>query len=132
MLEEETNVVPVAPNITGSKVVCKNRTVLNDLYPVQLGNQNFASKQNGTHWAGPKYNVDKSQPYVVSIGGSLPKECETARVENKTAEKILKDLKKKEEVEEYGDANVKAGIMFGSKALVQMLFNPFVGPITNR
>jgi len=39
---------------------------------------------------------------------------------------------KKKEVEEYGDANVKSGLMFGSKALVQMLFNPFVGPITNR
>lgn len=43
-----------------------------------------------------------------------------------------KKEEKEDEYEEYGDANVKSGIMFGSKALVQMLFNPFVGPITNR
>lgn len=28
--------------------------------------------------------------------------------------------------------NVKVGLMFGSKALIQLLTNPFIGPLTNR
>lgn len=28
--------------------------------------------------------------------------------------------------------NVQVGLMFGSKALVQLLTNPWVGPLTNR
>ena len=32
----------------------------------------------------------------------------------------------------YVNENVEVGLMFASKALVQLIANPFVGPITNR
>ncbi|XP_031735775.1 chromaffin granule amine transporter-like [Anarrhichthys ocellatus] len=31
-----------------------------------------------------------------------------------------------------GEENVRVGLLFASKALVQLLINPFVGPLTNR
>lgn len=30
------------------------------------------------------------------------------------------------------DENVRVGLLFASKAIVQLLVNPFVGPLTNR
>ncbi|XP_060557668.1 synaptic vesicular amine transporter-like [Ruditapes philippinarum] len=115
-----TTVVPIVPNfilkleqqsepkrnVTEIDIVCEDRTILNDdqVIGFNISDIQFTTKN--------------------------PKECKSER--NETAEKILKKEAKEEEYAEYGDANVKAGIMFGSKALVQMLFNPFVGPITNR
>ena len=90
-------------------VICSNRTTSND-----------------TSWNGPNFKAN----YDVNI--HKPVICKKTRVVNETAENILREESRQEEYEEYGDANVKAGIMFGSKALVQMLFNPFVGPVTNR
>jgi len=34
--------------------------------------------------------------------------------------------------EELTDETVEVGVMFASKAFVQLLANPFVGPLTNR
>ena len=39
-----------------------------------------------------------------------------------------KELKHKELVHE----NVEVGVMFASKAVVQLIANPFVGPLTNK
>ncbi|VDQ04607.1 unnamed protein product [Trichobilharzia regenti] len=36
------------------------------------------------------------------------------------------------ETNEDGDEHIKIGIMFAIKPLVQLLSNPFIGPITNR
>ncbi|XP_052101406.1 synaptic vesicular amine transporter-like [Mytilus californianus] len=33
---------------------------------------------------------------------------------------------------ELGNENVKVGLMFASKAIVQLITNPFIGPLTNR
>lgn len=33
---------------------------------------------------------------------------------------------------ELGSENVKVGLMFASKAIVQLITNPFIGPLTNR
>lgn len=38
----------------------------------------------------------------------------------------------KEESKSISEENVWVGIMFGSKALVQLIANPFVGPLTNK
>ena len=94
------------PNVTEIDIVCTERTILTDDKNID-------------------FNISDIQ-----FTTKNPKECKSER--NETAEKILKKEAKEQEYAEYGDANVKAGIMFGSKALVQMLFNPFVGPITNR
>ena len=93
-------------------VICSNRTPTDSVHKLT----------NDTNWIGPDF-VSLIQTEV---------KCVKEKVVNETARRILKEESKQEEYEEYGDANVKAGIMFGSKALMQMLFNPFVGPITNR
>ena len=32
----------------------------------------------------------------------------------------------------FANENVKVGIMFASKAIMQIIVNPFVGPLTNK
>lgn len=121
-LEESNAAKEEKPNITN--IVCKERDVIDDSYErkiIREGNLNDKDVSGA--------NVSfVSDEYDASKG--IPMECRNEV--NKTAEREYKKKKKQTEYEEYGDANVKAGIMFGSKALVQMLFNPFVGPITNR
>ncbi|XP_052773017.1 synaptic vesicular amine transporter-like [Mya arenaria] len=128
-----TTVVPIIPNFIlkleeASKVpsnnteepyntICVNRTNFDDAF-TKSQIKTMEPFGNDVAWNGSDY--EPLSPY----------EC--TKVKNLTAEAILKKRKKEADYEEYGDANVKAGLMFGSKALVQMLFNPFVGPITNR
>lgn len=40
--------------------------------------------------------------------------------------------KQKERHDTLADENVNVGLMFGSKALVQLMTNPFIGPLTNK
>ena len=40
--------------------------------------------------------------------------------------------KVKSKHEELLEINVEVGVMFASKAFVQLLTNPFIGPLTNR
>lgn len=106
--------------------ICKNRTVIDDSYTEsRLGFKGSPASKRSSGNSGNQVQWNES-----NYDARPPLECESFL--NKTADKIQKDEKQRKEYEEYGDANVKAGIMFGSKALVQMLFNPFVGPITNR
>ncbi|CAM6053406.1 unnamed protein product [Sphagnum tenellum] len=49
------------------------------------------------------------------------------RLEQRQAEK-----EKKQKHKELVQENVEVGIMFASKAVVQLIANPFVGPLTNR
>jgi hypothetical protein len=41
-------------------------------------------------------------------------------------------LAKRKKHRELSKENVEVGIMFASKAVVQLIANPFVGPLTNR
>lgn len=49
---------------------------------------------------------------------------------NKSQEIINEQLQEWHEI--FVEANSKMGFMFGSKALVQILVNPLIGPLTNR
>lgn len=117
--------VPIVPNfILKLEEAAQNpENILNDTSSF-LYTEICSNRTNDTAFLGPDYDVDFNLDYDVI--------CEKKKEVNKTAEKILKAEYRRQEYEEYGEANVKAGIMFGSKALMQMLFNPFVGPITNR
>ncbi|KAL4231166.1 hypothetical protein ACF0H5_008748 [Mactra antiquata] len=121
-LEEKAAKAAGKPNITNT--VCKLRNVVDDSYERKILQDGNINDKN-VFGANVTFVTDE---YDASKG--IPMECKNEV--NKTAEREYKKKKKQTEYEEYGDANVKAGIMFGSKALVQMLFNPFVGPITNR
>lgn len=122
ILKLEEQAQPPKVNIIeqASETVCVNRTISNDdqgSRPRNLDNKQY-----------PDY-VNSSSKQLTTTTQS-PRECISKL--NKTLLKKFEEERKQEEYSEYGDANVKAGVMFGSKALVQMLFNPFVGPITNR
>ena len=45
---------------------------------------------------------------------------------------IRKYLAKLKRHKELSKENVEVGVMFASKAVVQMIANPFVGPLTNK
>ncbi|KAK3599414.1 hypothetical protein CHS0354_036432 [Potamilus streckersoni] len=101
-----------------SKVVCFNSSLELD-----------TDLENGTSFAAMRY----LSTYFIK------KYPESMLCRNETMERVIQNstfLTPEEELQEkyieYGNANVKAGLMFGSKALVQMIANPFVGPITNR
>ena len=55
-------------------------------------------------------------------------ETSTQSIEQLKMELIKKRRKHKELLKE----NVEVGVMFASKAVVQLIANPFVGPLTNR
>ena len=61
--------------------------------------------------------------YLVSVIVILSKS-----IVDSSAEEAEKRRKHKELVHE----NVEVGVMFASKAVVQLITNPFVGPLTNR
>ncbi|XP_052224886.1 synaptic vesicular amine transporter-like [Dreissena polymorpha] len=135
-----TTVVPIVPNFilkleesTANKgnesseldlynIICKNRTNFNDSYTVHVAEKSSSIS--------PKFLKSHAHGNGSGYQPGPPIDCESVR--NETAAEDIRKRAKAREYEEYGDANVKAGLMFGSKALVQMLFNPFVGPITNR
>ena len=120
--------VPIIPNfILKLEAAAENpKDILNDTSSI-VYKQICNNRTNDTAFSGPNFDVDFDVSY-----DDYEVICEQHTEVNETAERILKEQSRQEEYEEYGDANVKAGIMFGSKALMQMLFNPFVGPITNR
>jgi hypothetical protein len=57
---------------------------------------------------------------------------------NEDSEEIERNAQKIREANEkyrhdaLTEENVHVGLMFGSKALVQLLVNPFIGPLTNK
>ena len=121
--------MPIIPNfILKLEEAAENpKDILNDTSSIEY-RQICNNRTNDTAFSGPNFDADFDVDYDVDYEVM----CKQQKEVNETAERILREESKREEYEEYGDANVKAGIMFGSKALMQMLFNPFVGPITNR
>ncbi|XP_051965018.1 chromaffin granule amine transporter [Xyrauchen texanus] len=67
-----------------------------------------------------KSNLSLSSAAPITDGGSV--------VNNSSAEKD----ECKEDSEFLAEENVRVGLLFASKALVQLMVNPFVGPLTNR
>lgn len=49
----------------------------------------------------------------------------------KAAEQYLAE-KEQERHETLSEENVHVGLMFGSKALIQLIANPLIGPLTNK
>ena len=69
-------------------------------------------------------NITKAEGYtasgeVVGSGKVLSKED-------------LEAKQKRDRHEDIVNENVDVGLMFASKALVQLISNPFIGPLTNR
>jgi hypothetical protein len=52
--------------------------------------------------------------------------------EGNTRKEIYRAEQEKVRHDTLADENVHVGFMFGSKALVQLLANPMVGPLTNK
>ena len=82
--------------------------------------------------------------YVDHVGYALSYECEKG-MSRKPSKEILDVLEATEATEEQlterrrrdrhkdiVNENVAVGLMFASKAIVQLITNPFIGPLTNR
>ena len=65
----------------------------------------------------------KGEPVLVTFN--------TTRLVNRTR-KVNKKLLAQERHNDIVDENIAVGLMFASKAMVQLITNPFIGPITNR
>jgi hypothetical protein len=81
----------------------------------------------------PKYDEDVYSMYTKSVDEVtilMSKFDDTDR-ENKKYKYLTAEEKKWKNVQ-MNKLNTKIGLMFASKPLVQLLTNPFIGPLTNR
>ena len=79
-----------------------------------------------------EYYLDENGDKVTSddsgASSSSGVETSTQSIDELKSELIKKRRKHKELLKE----NVEVGVMFASKAVVQLIANPFVGPLTNK
>uniref|UniRef100_A0A3P9PYH5 Solute carrier family 18 member A1 n=1 Tax=Poecilia reticulata TaxID=8081 RepID=A0A3P9PYH5_POERE len=93
---------------------------------------------------GPEAQQNPRPPPLVSLFNNVTFDLQESRTEV-TAELLLANQTSNSSVGSAGSAssclqdsvfleeeNVRVGLLFASKALVQLLVNPFVGPLTNR
>ncbi len=109
----EHPVKTITTNITRTIRVCTNQSVVPD--------SNLSDSSRGYSWedvAGlPRhYVMTTSLPYIT---------CVHKNVTNTTEEET-------DDYEMSSNTNVQVGLLFASKAIMQLLFNPFIGPLTNR
>lgn len=81
----------------------------------------------------PRLTINDTFYDIIEGSGGPPDEyymteAERLAAQQRAHELAVKKLKHKELVRE----NVEVGVMFASKAVVQLITNPFVGPLTNR
>ena len=86
-----------------------------------------AGRINGT---GPPSAAAAATPRRAA-GESPVVAFKTVRVENRSLPVSARRLEA-ERHRDIVDENIAVGLMFASKAMVQLITNPFVGPITNR
>ena len=93
--------------------------------------------------APPEHNCTTADSYEslkhFSRGISLNNACDNIRalqadVTNRTTSWIREQQRaiKQKRHDDIINANIPVGLMFASKAIVQLIANPFVGPLTNR
>lgn len=72
-------------------------------------------------------------PYNTNVTGNFTASSSAPSTnESSGVNSISADYGCKEDSDFLEEENVKVGLLFASKALVQLLVNPFVGPLTNR
>ena len=81
----------------------------------------------------PKYDEDVYSMYTKSVDEvtMLMSKFDDTDKENKKYKYLTAEEKKWKNVQ-MNKLNTKIGLMFASKPLVQLLTNPFIGPLTNR
>ena len=84
---------------------------------------NTSEDTHGYSWEGmssiPRYYVmSTSLPLCVNFTGNMSDTSNETEVEDPH--------------ERFGNENIEVGLMFASKAIMQLIANPFIGPITNR
>ncbi|XP_041370275.1 synaptic vesicular amine transporter-like [Gigantopelta aegis] len=126
-----TTVVPVVPNFLRRLANARKAALLNSVSKTNYtcvtrpSFETFNTSQDtqGYSWEGmsnvPRhYVMSTSLPLCVNFTGNM------SDLSNKTDTET--------DHERFGDENIQVGLMFASKAIMQLLANPFIGPITNR
>ncbi|KAK6186584.1 hypothetical protein SNE40_008598 [Patella caerulea] len=132
-----TVVVPVVPNFLRKledahrkENVGKNRTVyVGPYYEIICYNRtNDSESDNHYTWKGvtylPKYYVPT--PTIENV-------CENVSIDARNVtETFYVTTESAFGHEDLANENIKVGLMFASKAMIQLIVNPFIGLITNR
>ena len=79
-----------------------------------------------------KASKSKSKSKPTPTEKSPPKETDQLRPMTPEERKVYLEEQRQHRHETLAEENVHVGLMFGSKALIQLLTNPFIGPITNK
>ncbi|KAK7508697.1 hypothetical protein BaRGS_00000263 [Batillaria attramentaria] len=130
-----TTVVPVVPNFLRKKDVpymqvnrSKAELGITEEPVVETICQNRTDLPEGNR-EGYSFTTmfESYNPYTVS-----PVLCHTETFERNMSQEFLTVTEVMPRSAQLGNEDVRVGILFASKAIVQLLANPFIGPITNR
>lgn len=100
--------------ITTMTRVCERQNISTDYQTIWNATQSLVGKYSGKYTPLPEmdvicYNVSKDTYY-----------------------EHIRNISKELRHQELSEENVKVGILFASKAVVQLITNPFIGILTNR
>ncbi|XP_069140414.1 synaptic vesicular amine transporter-like [Argopecten irradians] len=134
-----TVVVPIIPNFIRKLEApfhTMNVTVPEDKYEIVCSNStNYTQPSNSMLDPGSpgwsSFTTISSYYAPTTPGPLIYCENRTIKAKNKSSEIVVVEEEVSRHVE-LANENVKVGLLFASKALVQLLFNPFVGSLTNR
>lgn len=132
-------------NFDGYEIVCRNETLdENDslsltTLPTPLNRDKIIQNvETYANWTLFEKSIDAAKYYTISTPAPIvvfEAYCENRTKDGNVAGNKSSYVTVREEVmrhAELADENVKVGLLFASKAIVQLLTNPFIGPVTNR
>jgi hypothetical protein len=104
-----------------------------EVLAILKSNEKIILSPNLSFSINPKYDEDVYSLYTKSVDDAkilMSNAAETDK-ENKKYKFLTAEERKWKNVQ-MNKLNTKIGLMFASKPLVQLLTNPFIGPLTNR
>lgn len=119
---------PLVPTVTKDKTSPKNRrpTTTKRYRNPALFNHIFPSRPK------TKATSREGNGRMRPVSGPPAKAAEYVPDYDESGERELTEQEKIDRHRMLAEENVHVGLMFGSKALVQLIANPWVGPLTNK
>lgn len=105
------------------QTICENKTL--EPYDTQ---SNFSILQT----LAPYYVSAITPRYCTNVSYTVNETMQFNQTDNNSTELSWEEYLKKKKHEYLNEENVKVGLMFSSKAFVQLICNHFIGPLTNR
>ena len=105
-----------------------------EVLAILKSNEKIILSPNLSFSINPKYDEDVYSLYTKSVDDAkiLMSSAEAMTDKENKKYKFLTAEERKWKNVQMNKLNTKIGLMFASKPLVQLLTNPFIGPLTNR